>query len=684
MVKTLFSGSNPENTKMMGDWSDDEYGNAEVWDDIEARFMMMHMFSSVDTITVKELYRERSLRKHHHGKVLHGQLSRDLMLRTEDEEPLLCDYLGKRVVIKEPLIEMNKDGMYILQVVDSDDVICLDRVNMPTEDPIDVTPVEELQRIRLQGNHFFAKGNWNAAVNRYSQCIENASDTINEMDRNNILMLAYSNRAEARLRLRHYDHALSDADEALQIEPNHVKTLLRKGKAAHGLGLFEQSCEAFKAALEHSPEEESIVKCLNSSIASLEQSLTGKYDLYEYFRRNCTGEAPSCVDFVGPVEIRRVSYLNGGRGLFATRNVKAGEVLLVSNALARVPTDQNWRKNLIAELANKVWTSMRKMAQLHSFAKYGNPEMEVPSMELFKPGSNWSPPGAEKLKFDVAVVHNILRLNAFEKFPRKDSRESPSSHGIWGLPSFSNHSCTPNVFSFPVGDALFFHASKDTMKGEELTTTYIGDGTIMDQVDGRQALTMKGWCFTCKCSRCLLEEPLRSKLSEIGRPRPSLLFNLAANIPLSEKPICSLPFQLHRFETGFASIADEVEEVILSLSPRLGLREKCLLRALFLPPLRSKASLATEHGDVRAAITTLTQVLDATTSVWVNFYAVEAATALLDEIEKFSSKDGQLFRRTFDRLLGFCRVVYGDLPECRLRSLLSQYIRNGNYGPRFA
>ncbi|CAM6121152.1 unnamed protein product [Calypogeia fissa] len=618
MVKTLFSGSKPGNTKMMGDWSDDEYGTEEVWDDIEARLMMMHMFSLVDTITVKELYRERSLRKHHHGKVLHGQLSRDLMLPAE---PLLCNYLGKRVVIKEPLIEMNKDGMYILRVVDSEDVICLDRVNMPTEDPIDVTPVEELQRIRLQGNHFFAKGNWSAAVNRYSQCIEDASDTINEVDRNNILMLAYSNRAEARLRLRHYDHALSDADEALKIEPSHVKTLVRKGKAAH--------------------------------------------------------------DFVGPVEICRVSYLNGGRGLFATRNVKAGEVLLVSNALARVPTDQNWRKNLIAELANKVRTSMRKMAQLHSLAKYGNPEMKVPSMELFKPGSNWSPPGAEKLKFDVAVVRNILRLNAFEKFPRKDSRESPSSYGIWGLPSFSNHSCTPNIFSFPVGDALFFHASKDTMKGEELTTTYIGDGTIMDQVDGRQALTMKGWCFRCKCSRCLLEEPLRSKLSKISRPKPSLLFNLAANIALSEKPSCSLPFQLHRAETGFASIADDVEEVIRSLGPRLGLREKCLLRALFLPPLRSKASLATEHGDLRAAITTLAQVLDATTSVWVNFYAVEAAIALLDEIEKSSFKDIQLSRRTFDRLLGFCRVVYGDLPECRLRSLLSQYIRNGNYGPRF-
>jgi tetratricopeptide (TPR) repeat protein len=70
-------------------------------------------------------------------------------------------------------------------------------------------------------------------------------------------MLAYSNTAEARLRLQHYEEAMSDAERALEFDVKHVKTLVRKGKGAQGLRLYEKSLDAFEAALQELPEGQS-------------------------------------------------------------------------------------------------------------------------------------------------------------------------------------------------------------------------------------------------------------------------------------------------------------------------------------------------------------------------------------------------------------------------------------------
>jgi hypothetical protein len=127
-----------------------------------------------------------------------------------------------------------------------------------------------------------------------------------------------------------------DVDMALQIDSKHVKSLVRKGKAAHGLDFFEKVCEAFKCALAESREEQSIVKLLRVSNVAHEKSRSGDHDLMDFFFRGCIGDIPSYADFVGAIEIRRASSGHGQWGLFATKDVQPGELLLVSDPLASV------------------------------------------------------------------------------------------------------------------------------------------------------------------------------------------------------------------------------------------------------------------------------------------------------------------------------------------------------------
>ncbi|CAM6083028.1 unnamed protein product [Calypogeia fissa] len=471
----------------------------------------------LDSITIPEL----SFSSDHFGRVLYGQfgiepsmkwskgwsvddvatllvdtnanairviMSKDLWDTAPMPERDYCFSLGKGVAIKEPLLQMCSDGVHAVRLMNPAQVICLEKVDeeaqsqSPAEMNADVS-LEELERIRHEGNRLFAENEWAAAVSKYSECIDGTlcklsshppAQTTSEENFSRFLVLTYSNRAEARLRLLHYEDAFSDAEKALAIDLNHVKTLVRKGKASHGLGLYEKACEVFGAALAKSPEQKPALKYLIvASSTALKQPRTGQYELSDFYLSGCRREAPSCADFVGPVEIRRVGYSRGRRGLFATKNIKAGELLPLSNPLALCrETLPVWNTSvlesnyLIPELLERSRTSKRHMAQLCSLCGVSRKEeMEIPSMELFRAGIEWLPDGSEKFKVDADQISEIVSLNAMGKervnLLDGDLPTFERSLGIWALPSFADHSCIPNIGYSRVGDAISFRASEN-------------------------------------------------------------------------------------------------------------------------------------------------------------------------------------------------------------------------------
>lgn len=103
---------------------------------------------------------------------------------------------------------------------------------------------EEIERER--GNAEFKSGNFTAAVKCYTKCLGlkvccSFQSLVFCFKLDKLLLqsnnyIAFSNRAMAYLKLKEYHRVVSDCDCALRIEPDHVKSLLRRASAYNALG----------------------------------------------------------------------------------------------------------------------------------------------------------------------------------------------------------------------------------------------------------------------------------------------------------------------------------------------------------------------------------------------------------------------------------------------------------------
>jgi len=64
----------------------------------------------------------------------------------------------------------------------------------------------------------------------------------------------WSRRCEARVGLRDYAGAIADAGEALKLKPYYWHSLMFRGQAYHGLGLYEKALEDYEAILKNRPD----------------------------------------------------------------------------------------------------------------------------------------------------------------------------------------------------------------------------------------------------------------------------------------------------------------------------------------------------------------------------------------------------------------------------------------------
>ncbi|CAM6100439.1 unnamed protein product [Calypogeia fissa] len=667
--------------------------------------------------------------------------------------------------------------------------------------------VENLELVFGDGNEFSSLKDWGKAEQAYSSCIKLCEGAGKQMEGdsecnrgyNRTLMLAFSNRAEARLRLQHYEKAFGDAEMALSIEPNHVISLVRKGKACHALGLFEQACEVLKVASDESPNNLAILKSLMISTIALEQDKrdigsedegredeeldndnqyhrrfnrtltlaytnraetrlrllryenalsdregsrhraeapqdsrserqscscsrilrqglrsfqtrlprisqrsvhtaefeeqhhclraisTGKFDLTHYFMNGCTGEIPRCEDFVGPVEIRQNPDGRRGRGLFATKSLEQGELLLVSNPVAVVREKSvkhssgngdvdyyDRTERILDKLTRKVAPMMmifkRQMARVNSLGSYRG----IPSMDLFRPWTEYRQPSGEEneseddIVVDIGFVEDIVRTKRFQyvdiEGPRGEE-EVVDSIGLWVLPAFANHSCAPNCQHSFVGDTLFFRAFTPIMEGEELTVPYFQ--VLYGDLETRKVYC-EMWMFVCKCERCCFEESLQHQLSKIREAHPEFLYVAVESYLRGDGQ------QKKRKRSGdkeFSVAVDEVEALIQSLGTSLGPIQKDWIRAAFFPHYQAKFDLDVSV-DSPSKMASLKLLLDLTTTVGVGAMFLSLTAFLLFEVKEKYTKDNPFHSEALHRILGLFRLYYGVQPDDVLYNLI--------------
>lgn len=114
--------------------------------------------------------------------------------------------------------------------------------------------MEEVDRLKQQGNEKFVQKNFSEADDLYSQALQLCTD---EETRKIIL----TNRSATKLSLGDFRQAVEDADEALKIDPLHVKGYYRKAAALEGWNkLGEAYYTWLDAAKNCDADNETIVK----------------------------------------------------------------------------------------------------------------------------------------------------------------------------------------------------------------------------------------------------------------------------------------------------------------------------------------------------------------------------------------------------------------------------------------
>lgn len=391
---------------------------------------------------------------------------------------------------------------------------------------------ELMQQLRSKATELLLREEWQESVQVYSQFINLCQDHISKATETNpdhlpklhkSLCLALSNRAEARSRLRDFAEALKDCDQALKIETTHFKTLVCKGKILLNLNRYSMALNCFKTA-QLDPQANGSSVDLHGYLQKCKKlelmSKTGALDLSEWVVNGFQAKPPEPAEYIGAVQIRKSGIR--GRGLFATNNIEAGTLVLITKAVATergilpgLDLDENAQLVMWKNFTEKVLDSAAKCSRtrgLISTLSSGEDEdeLEVPEINLFKPESEQNGYPNEK-KPDATRILSILDVNSIVEDSISSNVLGKNSDyygvGLWVLASFINHSCIPNARRLHVGDYVIVHASRDVKAGEELTFAYFD---VLNPLEKRSEMSQT-WGFRCSCRRCKLEVELYSR-----------------------------------------------------------------------------------------------------------------------------------------------------------------------------
>ncbi|CAI0402196.1 unnamed protein product [Linum tenue] len=387
-----------------------------------------------------------------------------------------------------------------------------------------------MQELRLKASELLLREEWHDSVQVYTQFITLCrshiekhppplcnSPHLTKIQRS--LCLGLSNRAEAHFRLRDPDKALRDCNQALEIEPTHYKSLLGKGRILFALNRYSAALLCFKSALLEDPQSNETLNGYIEKCKKLESlSRTGAFDLTDWILNGFRGKTPELAEYVGAVKIKRSEELSG-RGLFATKNMDAGTLVLVTKAIATERCILSNEEEDSAENAQLVmWKSFIDQVsdsaakctwirRLISTLSPGDDEasLEIPETELFK-GELTEECGDLEPDLSSDDLLNILDVNSLveDSVSAKVLGKNSDYYGVglWVLASFINHSCIPNSRRLHVGDYVMVHLSKDVKAGEELTFSYFD---VLLPLEKRKEMSQT-WGFSCHCRRCRFEE----------------------------------------------------------------------------------------------------------------------------------------------------------------------------------
>ncbi|KAK4231119.1 SET and MYND domain-containing protein 4 [Podospora fimiseda] len=415
---------------------------------------------------------------------------------------------GCIVAVKEPYYKHNGggDGDYIIAVDHPSDVILLRFTDPIIPESLRVGPLlKTAEEWKNAGDTAFLGKDFPTAVFCYSEAIEASED-----EKFNAPI--YTKRAGTNLVLGRYDAAKADSLASRTNGPGDWKAYYNAGRAAYGLCQYEESKEFLEKALELNSSNNVIRKEYDRCLARLKEQETGEYD----FSGMLASLSPTNV------HLDRASFLRNtrvaesplhGKGLFATTELKAGEIVFVEKATL-MPNQYEPSRASAALYA----LTVRQLCD--------NPSLAKDVLQMYDGGYERS--GLEGTivdgvpVLDVFLIEAIRQKNCFSsplstvEDTKPRSPEGRMAKGLWIRAAAMNHACVANTMRSFVGDLLISRATRDIKEGEELFHQYV---PVKSLPDLRNQRYKDSWGFECACALCSVEktspEANRNKRKEL-------------------------------------------------------------------------------------------------------------------------------------------------------------------------
>ncbi|KAG9046747.1 hypothetical protein FS837_003768 [Tulasnella sp. UAMH 9824] len=442
--------------------------------------------------------------------------------------------VGSILAIREPTLKSAAHGGKPLLRVDCpSDVIWLEPddemlvgVKWKTGDQVPDSP--ELpsteEEWKKQGNSHYQKGWCIPAAVLYGRGLQRFPSSA-------VLRL---NRAMAYLQLDYYEAALSDCEAALDFKEAlgslKPKALYRAAQALYGMGRWNEAERKFAETATEYPAQATdcqswIKRCKDRKIEATE----GKYDWAAAYR---AAQVPGCrmdlADFTGPVKVASLPSRGGGRGIVAKRNIKFGELLVVSKAFISC-TKNDYANPELCSFTNfikyKGEVSYGAVAATKVAERIaGSPNAADAVEQLYAGPSNSLPPSkysiapsgkvdvARLLQFnrdvDIRRIEAVVNYNAFGTQSLQPSNflierveaEELDARSLFLLPSLFNHSCLPNAFWYCLGDVMIIRATCNIPAGDEVFLSYGAEG---DSYLSRGEDSYFRLLGSCNCPLCV-------------------------------------------------------------------------------------------------------------------------------------------------------------------------------------
>jgi tetratricopeptide (TPR) repeat protein len=422
--------------------------------------------------------------------------------------------LTKSFIIKEPYFTMTDDGEPTIRIDHPSDLVSLTD-EVPTSDLKDAAAAEKAAtKCKNKGNAALKEQDLPEAYARYSEGLKIAT----EHSISNLARDIARNRAYVSLLLGQLDEVLEDAKASLIREDDQrskdldSKAYFRAGSAAYSLSQYPLAQKLFEEQQKLTPGDKDGRTYLKRIATRIREQESGSHD-FTKMRVNLS-KARSRVDaatFTAKTEVKDSAKM--GRGLFATRNIAVGELIMCEKAFCVVwGHEREAMSAMTYDLRDdRIRVSPIGLSKAIVQKLISNPSQISKVMDLYGDYQ-----GEDGDVVDVFRVHDIMSRNAFG--PGKqfgDDGIRNASTGLWIHAAYINHSCIPNAQKEYIGDLLILRATRAISAGDEIFHAYDESSDL----EARQASLMTTWGFECNCKLCEAEkkdsQEIRNKREEL-------------------------------------------------------------------------------------------------------------------------------------------------------------------------